>query len=357
MHAQDLLAPVHVRVRHHDLAVEAARAQQRRVQHVGPVGRGDQDDAFVALEAVHLDQHLVQRLLAFVVAAAEAGAAMPADRVDFVDEDDAGGVLLALLEHVAHAAGADAHEHLDEVGTRDGEERHVRLAGDGARQQRLAGAGRADQQHALGDLAAQALEFLRVLQELDDLLQLALRLVDAGDVVERHAALLLGQHARARFAEAHGAAAARLHLAHEEHPDADQQQHREPRQQVVQQRIDVGVLGLGDHPHALVGQALDQRGVLRRIGLEGAPVGELAGDGAPLDHHVAHAPAIHLVDEVGIGDLGGRGAGRPRLEQVEQHHEQQGDDHPQCQVAAEIAHLSSLTSTRCSPCRPDANER
>ena len=55
-------------------------------------------------EAVHLDQHLVQRLLAFVVAAAEAGAAMPPDRVDFVDEDDAGRVLLALLEHVAHAA-------------------------------------------------------------------------------------------------------------------------------------------------------------------------------------------------------------------------------------------------------------
>ena len=44
---------------------------------------------------------------------------------------------------------ADADEHLDEVGTGDGEERHVRLAGDGARQQRLAGAGRADQQHAL----------------------------------------------------------------------------------------------------------------------------------------------------------------------------------------------------------------
>ena len=89
--------------------------------------------------------------------------------------------------------GADADEHLDEVGAGDGEERHVRLAGDGAGQQRLAGAGRADQQHALGDLAAEALELLRVLQELDDFLQLALGLVDAGDVVEGDAALLLGQ--------------------------------------------------------------------------------------------------------------------------------------------------------------------
>ena len=104
MHLQNVFAADHVRVRHHHLAVETAGPQQRRIEHVGPVGGGDQDDAFVRLEAVHLDQQLVERLLALVVAAAEAGAAMAADRVDFVDEDDAGRVLLGLLEHVAHAA-------------------------------------------------------------------------------------------------------------------------------------------------------------------------------------------------------------------------------------------------------------
>ena len=100
---EDLLAAEDVGIGHHDLAVEAAGAQQRRIEHVGPVGRGDQDDALIGLEPVHLDQQLVQRLLALIVAAAEAGAAMAADSVDFVDEDDAGRVLLALLEHVAHA--------------------------------------------------------------------------------------------------------------------------------------------------------------------------------------------------------------------------------------------------------------
>ena len=140
VHAQDLLAAAHVGQRHYDLAVEAARAQQRRIEHVGAVGGGDDDDAFVALEAVHLHQQLVERLLALVVAAAEARAAVAADGVDLVDEDDARRVLLRLLEHVAHARGADADEHLHEVGARDGEERHLRLAGDGPRQQRLAGA-------------------------------------------------------------------------------------------------------------------------------------------------------------------------------------------------------------------------
>ena len=150
--------------------------QQRGVEHVGPVGRGDDDDAFVLLEAIHLDQQLVERLLALVVAAAEARAAMAADRVDFVDEDDAGRILLRLLEHVAHAARADADEHLDEVRARDGEERHVRLARDGARGQRLAGARRADQQHAARNTSAELLELLRIAQELHDLLQVFLGL-------------------------------------------------------------------------------------------------------------------------------------------------------------------------------------
>ena len=223
MHLEDLLAADDVGVRHHDLAVEAARTQQRRVEHVGTVGGGDQDDALVRLEAVHLDEQLVQRLLALVVAAAEAGAAMAADGVDLVDEDDAGRVLLGLLEHVAHAAGADADEHLDEVGAGDGEERHVGLAGDGAREQRLAGAGRADQQHAARDAAAEPLELLRVAQELDDLLQVLLGLVDAGDVLEGDAAMRLGQQLGLRLAEAHGPAGAALHLAQTEDPHADDQ--------------------------------------------------------------------------------------------------------------------------------------
>src|SRR3989441_1110779 len=161
----------------HDSPIEAARPQQRRVEHVGTVGRGDEDHALVGLEAVHLDEQLVEGLLALVVAAAQARAAVPADGVDLVDEDDAGSVLLALLEEVAHAARADAHEHLDEVGPGDAEERHSRLAGDGAGEQRLAGAGRAHQQHALGDAAAELGELLRVLEELDDLFQLVLGLV------------------------------------------------------------------------------------------------------------------------------------------------------------------------------------
>ncbi len=185
--------PAEVGARHGDATVEAARAKDRRIEDVGAVGGGDDDHALVRLEAVHLDQELVEGLLALVVTTAETRAAVPADGVDLVDEDDAGGVLLALLEQVADAGGADADEHLDEVRAGDAEEGHARLAGDGAREERLARARCTDEQHALGDAPAEALELLRVFEERDDLFALVLRLVDAGDVGEGDLVLRLVQ--------------------------------------------------------------------------------------------------------------------------------------------------------------------
>ena len=88
------------------------------------------------------------------------------------------------------------------------EERDAGLAGDGAREQRLAGARRPAQQHAARDPAAEAQVLVRVLQEVDDLGQLLLGLVDARDVLERDL-LLAALHApRARAPERHQPAGA-----------------------------------------------------------------------------------------------------------------------------------------------------
>ena len=151
--------------RHDDLAVEAAGPEQRGVEHVGAVRGGHHHDALGRLEAVHLREHLVERLLALVVPATEAGAALAADRVDLVDEDDRGRLLAGGLEQVTHARRADADEHLHEVGARHRDERHARLARDRAGDERLAGAGRADEQHALGDARADLLELAGYLRK------------------------------------------------------------------------------------------------------------------------------------------------------------------------------------------------
>src|SRR5690606_14691448 len=97
--------------------VEPARTEQRRVKNIRPVGGGHNDDAFVHTETVHLDQQLVEGLLAFVMTAAQAGTALAPDGVNLVDKNNTGGILLRVLEQVANTRSADTDEHLDEVGT------------------------------------------------------------------------------------------------------------------------------------------------------------------------------------------------------------------------------------------------
>ena len=69
VHAQDRPARRQLGPIDQDAAIEAAGAQQRRIQHVGTVGRGNHHDEIGAIEAIHLREQLVERLLALIVAA------------------------------------------------------------------------------------------------------------------------------------------------------------------------------------------------------------------------------------------------------------------------------------------------
>jgi hypothetical protein len=87
---EDLAPAVLVGRRDRDAPVEAPRAQERGVEHLGPVRGPQHDDRGAGLEPVHLGEDLVERLLALVVAAEADVAAGPRapDRVELVDEDD-----------------------------------------------------------------------------------------------------------------------------------------------------------------------------------------------------------------------------------------------------------------------------
>ncbi len=183
-----------------------------------------------------------------------------------------------------------------------------------------------------GMRAAELLELLRIAQELDDLLQIFLRLVDAGDVVEGHAAVALGQKLRLGLAEAHGAAAARLHLAHEEDPHGDQEQHGEPGDQHAEQRGHVLLRRLGGDLHALLVQLVDQVGVVRRIGLEIPAVGVMPGDLVAGDGHVLDVAALDLGQHLREADLIAADLNAGRLEQVEQSNQEKGDKHPDDEI-------------------------
>src|SRR5919202_5918366 len=147
MHFEDGAPSGNIRAIEHHLAVEAAGPEQCRIKDVRTVGRRDHDDIRGAVEPIHFDQDLVQRLFSLVVASAESRTALPANRVDLVDEDDAGRVALGLVEQIANPAGADADEHLDELRAADAEEGDSGFACDGPGEEGLAGSRWSDQEH------------------------------------------------------------------------------------------------------------------------------------------------------------------------------------------------------------------
>ncbi len=138
------------------------------------------------VEAVHLDEELVERLILIGGGRVAAPAATAPERVDLVDEDDARREFPRLREEAADARGAEPRELLLKARTGDGEERHLRLARRGAREQRLARARRAGEQDAARRAAPQTPEAFGVAQEINRLREFVARLVHARHVRERH---------------------------------------------------------------------------------------------------------------------------------------------------------------------------
>src|ERR1700730_2885550 len=153
---------------------------------------------------------------------AKPGATMATNGVDFVDEDDARRILFALFEEIANAAGSDADKHFHKVRTGDGEKRHVSFTRDSACEEGLARPRRPDEQPPLGNASAELLEFLRIFQELDNLLKLLFGFVGPGDILEGGLFLLRGEQARARFTKTQRFISSCLHLAHQEKTEPHQ---------------------------------------------------------------------------------------------------------------------------------------
>ena len=337
VHPQDRLATLEVGAVHGDVAVEATRPQQRRVQDVGTVRRGHEDDRGALVEPVHLDEELVQGLLALVVPAAEPGAAMPADSVDLVDEHDRRGVLLRLLEQVAHASRSYADEHLDEVRPADGVEGDAGLARDRAREERLARPRRPEQEHAARDLRAHRLELRGVLQVLLDLLQLLDRLVDAGHIRERRLRLVLRDLLRPRLTELHHAPAARLRLVHDPDEGPDDQDHGDELDQEPDERRPL--LGIGVDLDAALQHLLRER-LLHTVGIAdgvGRAVVELTVDRLIAFHERRrlHLARLESGPELVELHLGGRAL--PVRERDEQPDTDEHDEQVQRRAAEEPA--------------------
>src|SRR5207245_10763726 len=139
----------------------------------------------------------------------------------------------------------------------------ARLSGAGPREQRLSRSGGSHEEDALGNVPAELGELLRVLEEGDDLLELLLRLVDAGDVGEGDLVVVLGEQLRLALAEAHRLAASRLQLAHEEDEEDAEDAERHPGDEDMgPARLRVSLIEL--QGHALLAHLLEELAVERR---------------------------------------------------------------------------------------------
>ena len=165
------------------------------------------------------------------MAAAQSGAAVAAHGVNFVNEQNAGGVALGLFKEVADAGGADANEHLHKFAARNVKERHAGFPGHGPRQQGFAGARRPHQQHSLGDARAQLQEPLRVFEEVNHFLQLRFRLVHAGYIAECNRGPVEGHHTGPAASEAHGLVVGTLGLSHHQQDEAAEKDERQEIEQ------------------------------------------------------------------------------------------------------------------------------
>ena len=156
---QNFFPPLNIRIGNRHLTVKTPRTQQSRIQNIGTVGRRNQNYALIIVKAVHLHQQLVQRLFALVIAAAQTGTAMAADRVNFIDKQQTGRIFFGLGKHIPHPRSTDTDKHLNKIRTGNRKKRNVSLTGHRFGQQGFTRTRRADHQHALRNTSAQPLKF------------------------------------------------------------------------------------------------------------------------------------------------------------------------------------------------------
>src|SRR5206468_4150134 len=162
--------------------------------------------------------------------------------------------------------------------------------------------GGADHQHAARNPAAELLKLGGIAQELDQFGNLFLRFIAARDVGERDGIVGLVEHARLALAEAERTSpAAALHLAHEEDPDADQQQHREPRDEDLREEA-LLFFGLRLDLDTVLDEVADHPDVAGAVGDVAFLVGRDPLDRAAFDARRFDLAALRRIHEFGIRD-------------------------------------------------------
>ena len=91
----------------------------------------------------------------------------------------------------------------------------------------------------------------------------------------------------------------------------------------------------------MFGEGRNEIGVIGRIGREGGAIAQRALDVVALNGDIQNLVALYLANEIREGELLFGALSARTLKQVEQRHDQQGDDDPQRNISAEIVQRPS----------------
>ena len=211
---------------------------------------------------------------------------MATDRVNLIDKDQTRSMLLALLEHVAHPAGTNAHKHFHKVRSTNREEWHIRLTCNSTGKEGLTCSWRAYHEDALGNGSTECLKLAWIAKKIDNLKELLFGFLDAGDIFEGNLLLIHREHLGLGLTKAHCSLAGRLHLMAEEEKDqCDQKKNGKETQHHLAEGIILSAgLDVGTHESS------------RMISHH---------DAIQIHHEVFHSHFFQLFPAIGHGTSGG----------------------------------------------------
>ena len=272
---QDVFAPADVRLVHQHLAVEAAGAEQGRVEHFGAVGRPHDDDALAGVEAVHLGQQLVERLLALLVAAHRRSGSRTLPSASSSSMKTMHGALASAWANRSRTRDAPTPTNIS-TNSEPLRLKNGTLASPATARASsvLPVPGGPTSSTPFGIRPPMLVYFFGVLRNSTISFSSSFGLVDAGDVIEAHLDVVVGVDLGLAARERHDAPFRAAHPAEEERPERDEEQDRDDPAKHLAHPAAGDLAAVGD---AVPLQLLDQLRILDADGVEGRGRPALSG--------------------------------------------------------------------------------
>src|SRR5580704_9665314 len=148
-------------------------------------------------------------------------AALSADGVQFVNENDARCMAFSLLKQIAYPRRTHANKHFHKIAPADQKERHLGLPRDGPSKQRFTCTWRSDKKHTLWNAGTHSLILFRILEKVHDFLQFEFGFVAPRHILKGDAGIRIRYEASAALANGEKRLTRTTHSASKQVPKQD----------------------------------------------------------------------------------------------------------------------------------------